>query len=103
MISQFRKIRSTINDIQRVQDAVAVVFNSLLKKQILDGRLIRDKFLDSSANPISIDHGLGKAPRGWVIVKQDADANVYESTSSTPNATLELNATADVTVSLWVF
>jgi hypothetical protein len=103
VIAPFRKIRSTVHDVQRVQDAIASVFNAILKKQILDGRIIKDIFLDSSENPTAVKHGLGKEPRGWIVIKQDASASVYQSTSSTPQATLDLNSSADVTVSLWVF
>lgn len=102
MIPQFRAIRTAVKDIQRLQDALNKVFNSILNKQILDGRLIPNiNLLSSSTNEIS--HGLGNPLRGYIIVNQDASANIYSSVSTTPNSTFILNTSADVTISLWVF
>lgn len=102
MIPKFRAIRTVVKDIQRLQDALSKVFNSIETKQILDGRLISNISL-LSASTTEINHGLGKPIRGWVVVGKNANANIYSSASDTPNATLILNTTADVTISLWVF
>lgn len=102
MIPAFRAIRTAVRDIQKLQDALSKVFNSILSKEILDGRLITGIVLSSSGTN-EVDHGLGKPIRGWVVVAKNANANIYDSVSSTPNATLILTATANVTISLWVF
>lgn len=102
MIPVFRAIRTTVRDIQKLQDTLSRVFNGIQSKAILDGRLINDVSLVSSG-ATEVSHGLGKPIRGWVLVEKDANANVYSSASSTPNSTLVLNTSADVTVSLWVF
>ena len=102
MIPAFRAIRTAVKDIQRLQDALSKVFNAIQKKEILDGRLINSVALTTSG-PAEIEHGLRKPIRGWIIVEKNANAIVYSSVSTTPNATLILNTTANVTVDLWVF
>ena len=102
MIPAFRQIGTSIKELQRIQTSLARIFNAIQAKEILDGRLISNVSLVSSSTN-SIDHGLGKPIRGWIIVGKNANATVYSSVSSTPNATLILNTTADVTISLWVF
>lgn len=102
MIPAFRVIRTTVRDIQKLQDALARVFNAIQTKEILDGRLISDIVIETGT-PKEINHGLGKPIRGWIITDINADANVYRSASTTPNSTFVLNASANCTVSLWVF
>lgn len=102
MIPALRSIRTTISDVQRLQDALNKVFNAIFQKQILDGRFIENIDL-TSASTKEIDHGLGKPIRGYIVVRKNANAVIYESVSSTPNATLILNTSANVRISLWVF
>lgn len=102
MIPPFRAIRTAVRDIQRLQDALSKVFNAIQTKQILDGRLIEDiELVSASAN--ELDHGLQRPVRGWIVVGKNADSNVWTSESEIPNRTLILNASADVTISLWIF
>lgn len=102
MIPVFRAIRTGVRDIQKLQDALNKVFNSITAKEIIDGRLISNVVLTTgSAN--EVNHGLGVPVRGWIVVGKNANANIWSSASSTPNSTLILNTSANVTVSLWVF
>lgn len=102
MLTPFRKVQAKTDDVKHLQDAVAQVFNQVLKKQIIDGAFIVDITITSGA-PYVLSHGLGINPRGWIIVKKNAEADVWQSDSDTPTATMILNASADVTISLWVF
>jgi hypothetical protein len=46
-------------------------------------------------------HGLGRAPLGWLVCGQTADATVYEvSTSDAPSEYINLRASASVTARL---
>jgi len=102
LIPSFRVIRTTVRDVQKLQDSLARVFNAIQTKEILDGRLISDiEIVTGTAK--EINHGLAKPIRGWIITDINADANVYRGTSTTPNSTFFLNASANCTVSLWVF
>lgn len=66
----------------------------------LDGRLISDLILDS-ADSIKVSHNLGRQPKGWFVVDQDADANIYETDRT--ESGLFLKASSTVTASVWVF
>lgn len=103
MIPLFRAIRTSVADIQRLQESLSKVFNGIQTKQIIDGRLLTDVSL-FTGQINEVNHGLGKPYRGWIIVDKDADANVYVTTQSqTPNATILFQTSADVIVSLWLF
>ncbi len=102
MIPSFKRIKSSIDDLNLVQDAVDAVLRVIRIKDLLDGRLISDLILDHSVVN-TIDHGLEKPIRGWFVVRKDANSDIWESISEFPSKQFNLNATADVTVSLWVF
>lgn len=102
MIPAFRAIRSSVKDITRLQDALSKVFNAIQKKQILDGRLISDIEI-ATGTVKEVQHGLQRQPRGWIIVKKNAEATVWETSATLPVRTINLNASADVTISLWIF
>lgn len=102
MIPKFRAIGTTDRVLQKLQDALSKIFNSLETKSIIDGRLINDVFI-TSGTPKEIDHGLQRPIIGWIIVGKNANAVVWSSISDIPNRTLIFNASANVTVSLWVF
>lgn len=102
MIPAFRAIRSSVKDISRLQDALSKVFNAIQKKQILDGRLIENIEI-STGTVKEVAHGLQSNPRGWIVVKKNAEATIWETASTLAGRTLSLNASANVTISLWVF
>jgi len=53
------------------------------------------------AAPVSVAHGLGRTPRRWKIVDQNADARVWRSAAA-DDKYLPLTASAAVTVTLLV-
>jgi hypothetical protein len=102
MIPPFRKVQVKEIDVQRLQDAIANVFNTILKKQIIDGQLINN-ILITGGSPLSVNHGLGTLPRGFIVVNKNAQSDVWQTISTTPNSTMILNANNTVTISVWVF
>lgn len=102
MLTPFRKVQVKTDDVKHLQDAVAQVLNQVIKKQIIDGAFITDISI-VSGTPYSLSHGLGINPRGWIIVKKNAESDIWQTDSATPTLTMILNASADVTISLWVF
>lgn len=102
MLTPFRKVQVKTDDVKHLQDAIAQILNQVLKKQIIDGAMILDIPLEVGV-PYELSHGLGVNPRGWIIIKKNAEADIWQTASDTPSATMVLNASADVTISLWVF
>ena len=100
----FRKINTGDSNLQRIQDNIEKVLNPLARKEISDGLLIEDVAIVSGTMK-SIDHGLGRKLRGWFAVRVSANAVIWDnqSTNLFPTRTLNLQSSANVTVSLWVF
>jgi hypothetical protein len=82
---------------QRIQD----VGRTLQRNPFMDGVLIEDVALAAAPNN-SVDHKLGRAPRGWFVTKAEtAPANLREVSSTT--RTIVLDSTDACTVSIWFF
>lgn len=101
MISNIRKTRTEDRGLQVVQDSVFQCLETIRRKEILDGRRIKDVYVDSST-PTEVAHGLGRPLIGWLVISKNANANLWQTTSD-EESILTLNTSADVTVSLWVF
>ena len=70
---------------------------------ILDGILLKDIALVSTGSNL-VHHKLGRASRGFIVVKKSGVADIYNSTvQSLPDSLLSLETSVNVTVSLWVF
>lgn len=102
-ISSFQKNRTASEDLNLVQDACALVFKDLARREVIDGIFIKEVSLLSSKTNF-IPHGLNRDCQGYVVVKKNANASIWDTAESvTPKKTLALKTSADVTVNLWVF
>lgn len=104
MLRNYRKVqlKPESYELKNVQDSIAQIFNQIIPKQIIDGLLL-ENITVVGGTPLTINHGLGIGPRGWILAKKNAQADVWQTVSPTPNVTMILNASATVTISLWVF
>jgi hypothetical protein len=100
-VTPFRRVKDIDEKLTEVQDAAASSFASIINKQILAGRLVTVPIPAGLA--VMYPHGLGREIQGWVVVDKDADANVYRTNKNNPKLFLNLTATAQVTLKLWVF
>ena len=91
----------TAREFMQMQENVGLVLDEFVRRPENDTVLLEDEELTASTEK-SINHGLGRTPRGWYIVDKDADANVYRSSAST-STQIKLTADANVTISLVVF
>lgn len=75
----------------------------VLNAPIVNGILLQNQVLTSGTN--SINHKLGRKLIGWVPVRVRASATLFDTQDSnqTPQLTLQLTASADVVVDIWVF
>lgn len=91
-------------DAATLQDNVGLSLNPILTKEILDGRLISDiPLVNGITNHIS--HGLSRAVNGYIVVKKNANSNIWdlESANNMKESFLDLTCSAVCTVTLWVF
>lgn len=104
MLATFRKILSDIDPLNRVQDNIAQVFGELSRLAFLD-HVIVDNILLTTGTDNFVSHGLRRPARGYVVVMQNAQADVWKSATvnATPNVFLILKTSANVTASILFF
>lgn len=92
---------------QHFTDADLSVMMSQLKEwaaqfkdiPFLDGRLLEDISVSTTAT--KFNHGLNREPRGWFVVKANANVNVWQTSQS--KLFITLDASGSATVSIWIF
>lgn len=89
-------------------DQIYKSLSSIMKHPLLDGVLIRDLFIPNNIN-VPIDHKLGRPWRNWIIARWTGinnTANTVREGTSSPALDrqffLELRATNDVTIDVWI-
>jgi hypothetical protein len=88
--------------LNRVQAELVSKLNPALQSPILAG-VMKDVQLTAST-PVDVEHGLGRAPLGWIVVGNAANSVVWASTlAKVQDKILTLNTSADTTVRLWIF
>lgn len=89
--------------LMRMQSGIVDKLNFILSVPFLNGILLEAVVLSSGNN--IINHKLGRTIRGYFVTNQNAAASIYNSSPATLNfeQQIQLNASAGVTVDLWVF
>lgn len=92
-------------DLLQAQTNIREIFDEIADKEHLDSFLIEDVSLTTAAGTNNVAHKLGRAIRGWHIVKKNANADIWQDPESTVDQTLflPLKVDADVTVSIVLF
>lgn len=97
MLPQFQ---SSILELNLMQNAWGTQLNPLLSNPLLKGNLLTGLALTTGVN--TINHKLNRMQQGWIITDTDGTATVYRSAPFN-KLTLELTASAPVTVNILVF
>ena len=86
------------------QDHVEEVLTPVTNSVIIDGVILEDIDLVSGSFT-SIEHKLGRKPRGYLVIRKSAAQTVYEEVGDYDSRKLflKLRASGTVTVNLWVF
>lgn len=79
----------------------ASILNPIIALAILNGNQINDINLTSHI-PQSINHLLGRMQQGWLITDINSNAVIWR-TQPFNQYSIVLEASADTTISLWVF
>lgn len=101
-MKKFSQFFTKDDNINRLQKNIDETLNQVLNIELLNGNLLEDIALVSGSIN-TVNHGLDRKYRGWIIVDKDANANIYSSTSNVPEKTLLLNTTLNCVVSIWIF
>lgn len=101
-LPRFAKVQVDDEALNRVQDRIKQVTDALVANQLLEGRLLTVTLTAGAFTHVS--HGLGRPPTGYVIVRRNANAVIWDQPNgSDAGAFLYLQPSATVTVTLWVF
>ena len=98
-LPSFRKLVTSDTVMSRLQDTLATIFSWIGRREILDGILL--KGVSIATSPTAVDHGLGRAAEGFIPVRSNASATIYQVSAT--DRTLNLQASSAVIVDLWVF
>jgi hypothetical protein len=100
----FRKIFTDDPLQQRLQDSIAQSFSQFEKLPQLDSVIVKDITL-SAAVDNNVEHKLGREIVGWQVIRQNANAVVYESSTinTTPSSFVILRTSATCKVSILFF
>lgn len=95
-------VGATIPEVQRMENSLITTFNSIIKNPLLNNITIVKSLVLTSGVDTIIDHKLGKAVTGWIIINKDTFGDVIQSSTANPTPTssiiLKSNATMTVTV-----
>jgi len=100
----FRKIFTEDPLQQRLQDSIAQSFAQFEKLPQLDSVIVTNVAL-SGAVDNAVEHKLGREIIGWQIIRQNANAVVYESATvnTAPSSFVILRTSATCTVTILFF
>lgn len=105
-MARFTRHKTTDLNLETIQENVADAIEPLMGNPALDGVLLTGITIAATPTVTSVSHGLGRALRGWVVVRRRANAQVWDtqdSNAALEARTLNLIASAAVVVDLYVF
>ena len=100
----FKKVNTAIKDLYQTQENVEQVLTPILNSPVIDGVLIKD--IDVGTTDTIVNHKLGRTPLGWIVVKRNENAVIYESATTNNNRDkfLILKASSATTDTyFWIF
>lgn len=103
MIPSFKKVRTEDTPLRLVQDSLTLTLDQVIRREILDGNLVEDVSLVNGFN--LVDHGLGRIPKGFIIVKRSDLHAVWNVSSAkmVPTRNMALQTNGAMIVSIWFF
>lgn len=97
------KFHTQLKELSLLQTQWAKELDPVLQSALVSGLVLKNSVLSTGDN--TINHKLGRALQGWFLVRKRGAAEVYDKQDSNtmPDKTLVLNASAGVTVDIYVF
>lgn len=88
-----------------MQDRWSSILQPILSRPQNKSTILKNVILLAASNPNVVNHLLQANLQGWKIIRQRASAIVWDQqdTNATPQLTLHLRTSADVTIDLEVF
>lgn len=99
-LSPMQLIRGLPYQLDKVQQNASNTFSQLNNNLFINGNMIQNISI-TSGTPVNINTGLGVPLQIWIVVRNNSNSVIWES-SSTDSNILVLNASASTTISIWV-
>ena len=96
----YSRIQTENEDLRKIQENIASAVEGLDKNILLKNKILYDIDLGPEETDI-IQHGLGRCPNGWNIIKRSGPGQVWQVTLD--EKIIELQSDTSVTVSILVF
>lgn len=108
MTTRFGRVLQAGIEVTQSQDRVQEIADFVEKCPLLDGQLIEDVTVTKPPGSFAdtvVAHGLGRAVKGFIVVKKSAAAAIFESSTlnNQKNNSIILSTNTSCVVSLWVF
>lgn len=101
---QFFALRVPDGRLTQVLERIKMVFASIFSKEILDGQILGEIVLTGGVST-AVPHKLQRPYNGYIVIKQNAHGTTFDDKG--PNSDvgnyIYINASATMTVDLWVF
>ena len=103
-LTNLKKIGLKDKEAQKFQQNVENTIEPIIRKEIIDGVLVKDVCLEPGTSN-EVKHGLGRKPLGWIVVRKRADARIWDvqDFNANPSKTLSIAVSHSVQVDLWIF
>lgn len=100
MLEFFTPIRVADITLTKIQGAVEEAFKKLTKAfPMVHGILLEDVTLDTTLR--TFNHGLGRKPRGYIVVRRSTGAVVFDEHMDAN--TIHFKASVTTVCTIWVF
>ncbi len=101
MAFQFTKILTGNSQLDRIQANISSALSKIVGP-FIGGNVLTSQLV-TAANPVAINHGLGRTPVMWLITDQDTNTTVKRTAWDANTITLQADsAGSDCTISLYV-
>jgi hypothetical protein len=101
-LGKFKQIQSDNYELMKVQSNIITALIPIQNSQIIDGQVLRNISLTAGQANI-INHRLNRNIVGYLVIRKNTNADVWDSNSQTPNLTILLYTDTNCQVDLYVF
>jgi hypothetical protein len=100
---KIKRLNTNDRIINQIQDNISDVVDHFGEQDLIYGERLENIALVTGSN--NVPHKLSRKLLGWFVIRQRSAASIYDLQDSNPNPAtfLRLQASANVTVDLFVF
>ena len=96
----YTKTTSKNGDIQSLDNNVGDVFDSIIDNPLLNNPTIVENLVFTSGVDLVVNHKLNRRVKGYIVIKANAAAKLYTSSTTLINPTAQIILKTDATVTL---